>query len=272
MAKDKRNKERLRQYWEEEAEDLERRAMEYGGEQPGVEEFELDPEESFRQLMENIAEREKSGTGMGGSSVFPGKRVGRGRRVSWRAAVVLAAVLVLTFAFGMGITGQKVYTPEAVVEHRDGEVIIKINNEKRIERDVEEEEIYQEIEERIGIFSLRFGYKPQGMELYKVEILEDVGEAKIQYLYKEQILNIYISRDFSESEITIKADGSENTIENVEIFNLRKFVNIQETEHKNGEEAYFTKIIEDNISYFVEGTVNKEEFLKIISEIYNKNA
>lgn len=272
MAKDKRNKERLRQYWEEEAEDLERRAMEYGGEQPGVEEFELDPEESFRQLMENIAEREKSGTGMGESSVFPGKRVGRGRRVSWRAAVVLAAVLVLTFAFGMGITGQKVYTPEAVVEHRDGEVIIKINNEKRIERDVEEEEIYQEIEERIGIFSLRFGYKPQGMELYKVEILEDVGEAKVQYLYKEQILNIYISRDFSESDITIKADGDGKVIDNVEIFNLKKYIDVQEMTYKNGEKGYLAKIIEDNISYFVESTITKEEFIKIISEVYIKNA
>ncbi len=272
MAKDKRNKERLRQYWEEEAEDLERRAMEYGGEQPGVEEFELDPEESFRQLMENIAEREKSGTGMGESSVFPGKRVGRGRRVSWRAAVVLAAVLVLTFAFGMGITGQKVYTPEAVVEHRDGEVIIKINNEERIESEVEEEEIYQEIEKRLGILALRLGYKPKGMELYKVEILEDVGEAKLQYLYQEEILNVYISRDFSQSGTVIKADGNGKIIDNVEIYNIRKYADVQEVKSIDGGKAYFSKIIDTNASCFVEGTIEKKEFIKIIREIYNKNA
>ena len=272
MAKDKRNKERLRQYWEEEAEDLERRAMEYGGEQPGVEEFELDPEESFRQLMENIAEREKSGTGMGESSVFPGKRVGRGRRVSWRAAVVLAAVLVLTFAFGMGITGQKVYTPEAVVEHRDGEVIIKINNEERIERGVEEEEVYQEIEERLGILALRLGYKPQGMELYKVEILEDLGEAKVKYLYENQFINVYISRDFSQSGIVIKADGFGKVVDSVEVYNIREYVDVQEMKSSDGKKAYLTRIINDNVSYFVEGVVKKEEFLKIISEIYNKNA
>ena len=272
MAKDKRNKERLRQYWEEEAEDLERRAMEYGGEQPGVEEFELDPEESFRQLMENIAEREKSGTRMGESSVFPGKRVGRGRRVSWRAAVVLAAVLVLTFAFGMGITGQKVYTPEAVVEHRDGEVIIKINNEERIERDIEEEEVYQEIEERLGILALRLGYKPQGMELYRVEILEDIGEAKMLYLYQGKFLNINMNRDFLQSEIMIKGDGKGKVIDNIEIFNMMESVDIQELEYVEGEKAYFVKIINHNGSYFLEGTIKKEEFLNIISEIYNKNA
>lgn len=272
MAKDKRNKERLRQYWEEEAEDLERRAMEYGGEQPGVEEFELDPEESFRQLMENIAEREKSGMGMGESSVFPGKRVGRGRRVSWRAAVVLAAVLVLTFAFGMGITGQKVYTPEAVVEHRDGEVIIKINNEERIERGVEEEEVYQEIEERLGILALRLGYKPQGMELYKVEILEDYREARIQYLYQKQVVTLYISRDFSQSDIEIKVDGDGKVIDTVEIFSIAKCIDIREMESVNGKKAYLAKIENNEVSYFIEGVIEKEEFITIISEIYNKNA
>lgn len=272
MTEDKKNKERLCQYWEEEAEDLERHAMAYGQEQPGFEQSELDPEESFNQLMENIAERERSENRRVGKSVFPGKRVGRGRRISWRAAAVLAAVLILVFAFQMGITGQKVYTPEAVVEHRDGEVIIKINNEERIESEVEEEEIYQEIEERLGILALRLGYKPQGMELYKVEILEDYQEARIHYLYKEQAITIYISRDFSRSGIAIKEDGIGNVIDSIEAFNLMKIIDIREVKREDGENAYLAKIEDNNASYFVEGVIDKEEFLKIVAEIYIKNA
>lgn len=272
MTEDKKSKERLCQYWEEEAEDLERHAMTHGQEQPGFEQSELDPEESFNQLMDNIAERERSENRRVGKSVFPGKRAGRGRKISWRAAAVLAAVLILVFAFQTGITGQKVYTPEAVVEHRDGEVIIKINNEKRIVRGIEEEEIYQEIEERLGILALRLGYKPQGMELYKLEILEDYQEARVQYLYQEQIITLYISRDFSQSDIIIKADGDGKITDTVEIFDLRESIDIREMNSIEGKKAYLAKIENSDVSYFVEGIIEKEEFLKIISQIYVKNA
>ena len=53
------------------------------------------------------------------------------------------------------------------------------------------------VEGRLGIQALRFGYIPSGMELHKVEILEEVGEARVQYVYQEQTLMLYMCRDFS---------------------------------------------------------------------------
>ena len=196
----------------------------------------------------------------------------RRARIRWRMVAVLAATLIMTFVLQIGIMGEKVYKPEAVVEYRDGEVVIKINNEERIERNIEEEEIYQEIEERLGMQALRLGYKPSGMELYKVEILEKAGEAKVHYLYNEQTLTIYMSRDFSNADINIKLDGDGKSLDTAEIFDLNMDVDIVEVTGKKEEILYFTQFDLNNSSFLLKGTIEKETFFEIIKGIYIKNA
>ncbi len=192
-------------------------------------------------------------------------------KIRWKILGVLAAILVLLLALEFGTVGKKVYTPEAVVEHRDGEVVIKVNNDVRIEREVEEEEIYQEINDRLGILSLRLGYKPQGMELYKVDILEDVGEAILYFVYKDQAFSIYISRDYLEMGSCVKSDGDGKIIQTADNFILNEKIEIIKTKNEDGEDTFLSEILCDNVFYIVSGNMELNEFLKIVEEIYIKN-
>ena len=61
------------------------------------------------------------------------------RKIAWRTMVSMVAILVLVVVLDTGTIGQKIYRPESVVEHKDGEIVIKVNNEERYERNVDEE-------------------------------------------------------------------------------------------------------------------------------------
>lgn len=194
------------------------------------------------------------------------------KKIRWRLALVFAAVLVLTFILSVGTFGEKVYVPEAVTEHRDGEVVIKIDNKEVIERDVEEEEIYREIEERLGILAIRLGYKPDEMELYKVEIIEGLGEARLLFLYKEQIFRLYIKKAYADAGVNVTLEGNAEKCETVECFWLNQEIQVWEQDNKMDGSTYLVEFVEGNASYFIDGMIEKEIFLKIIEEIYVKNA
>ncbi|MCI8416769.1 MAG: DUF4367 domain-containing protein [Lachnospiraceae bacterium] len=193
------------------------------------------------------------------------------RKIAWRTMVSMVAILVLVVVLDTGTIGQKIYRPESVVEHKDGEIVIKVNNEEWIETEVEEDAIYQEIEERLGIRALRLGYKPAGMELYWVEILEETGEARVQYAYKGQILMIYICRDFFKSEINIKSNDKRESIDTTEIFALSKEVDVFGIANGVIEDTYFVELEVNSTYFFIEGTLENKEFLTIIENIYLKS-
>lgn len=269
---------------EAEAAFLERQALAHIETMP-----EEDEEAEFARLMERIEERKKERAAGGaapgmeeeapdtvpdakdsGEKDLPGVSKRHGR-IHWKILGALAAALVLLLALGLGTVGKKVYTPEAVVEHRDGEVVIKVNNDVRIEREIEEEDVYQEINDRLGVLCLRLGYKPQGMELYKVDILEDVGEAILYFVYKEQAFCIYISRDYLEMGSCVKPEGNREVIGTVDNFIIDETIEIIKTKNENGEDTLLSEILYGNVFYVVTGNMELEEYWKIIEEIYMKN-
>lgn len=194
------------------------------------------------------------------------------RKIAWRTMVSMVAILVLVVVLDTGTIGQKIYRPESVVEHKDGEIVIKVNNEEWIETEVEEDAIYQEIEERLGIRALRLGYKPAGMELYGVEIYEEFGEARMLYIYHGQMLIFYMCCDFSKSEVSIKSDDEGKSIEKIEIYDLNKEVDVYGVANSDIEDTYFIEIEINNTYFFVEATIEKKDFINIIENIYQKSA
>lgn len=196
---------------------------------------------------------------------------GKPRRIRWKMVAVLAAALVLTLVWGVGAIGERVHKPAAVTELKDGEVIIKINNDERIASEVEEEEIYEEIEERLGILSLRLGYKPVGMELHKVEILEEFGEVRIEFLYEDKMFALYMSRNYQDVGIGVKSDGTEMIVDTIDNFWLKQQLDVMEVENSNSENVYLVRFEKDNATYVIDASIAYEEFEKIIQEIYLKN-
>ena len=142
------------------------------------------PEDSFADLMSRI-EAEKKNAAENSSAIRP-------FHIRRRTLVAVALAAVLLAALGLGASGERLFAPTVESEITDGEYNVTIiSGDEEIYMDVTEEEAYDEIEDRLGILALRLGYKPKGMELTKVTIGEDMGEAQMEFTYGDFVLRIY---------------------------------------------------------------------------------
>ena len=141
------------------------------------------PEDSFADLMARIEASEKNGAAKSPNPF----------RIRKRTLLAVALVAILIAALGAGATGAKLFVPKVENRGKDGELRIAINSdgEDAVLREITEEEAYQEIEEKLGILALRLGYKPNGMELEKVFIDGEMGEAQMEFYYGQHILTVY---------------------------------------------------------------------------------
>lgn len=188
-------------------------------------------------------------------------------RLKKRYIVVLAAAL--TLLMGMGVVGDRAWIADSSDLERESEVSTKVNNEEKESILKEEEEIYQEIAEKLGIAPMRLGYKPEGMVLDSYSIAENTGWAYLYYLYNEKVISIQMAKNNIEISSNVQWDGDAKKIEYVQ------------NEYGHGIEAYC--IDEDNHNYgarisYANGYYDvfghfsgEEEFLEILNGIYFKN-
>ena len=87
-----------------------------------------------------------------------------------RYILVLAATLVLLM--GTGVVGDRAWIADSRDLERETEVTTKVNTDEKDSILLEEEVIYQEIAEKLGIAAIRLGYMPDGMVLDSYTIME----------------------------------------------------------------------------------------------------
>lgn len=188
-------------------------------------------------------------------------------RLKKRYIVVLAAALVLLM--GMGVVGDRAWIADSSDLERESEVTTKVDNEDKEDILLEEEVIYQEIAEKLGIAPMRLGYLPKGTVLDSYTIMESTGWAYLYYLYDDAIITIQMSKDNIEISGNIQWDGESRKLENIE--NIKKY-NIEaycvDEEYQN----YAASLAYGNGYYNIMGSFEKEdEFLEILKWIYFKN-
>lgn len=190
-----------------------------------------------------------------------------GFRLKKRYLVILAAVLVL--AMGTGVVGDRAWIAGSDELERETEVTTKVNNDEKNSALLEEEAIYQEIAEKLGIVPIRLGYFPKGTKLDSYEIAEGTGWAGLYYLYDEKLIAVEMFKNSIEISSNIQWDG--NAYELDDISNIHGYEeNIEayciDEEYQN----YGASITYGNGYYNITGSMKKEEFLKILDGIYFK--
>ena len=196
------------------------------------------------------------------------RREFRRKRLRPRIAVASAAVLVLML--GVGAVGNRVYEPEIrEYDSADG-TTTRIENSDSIFSEYDEEEVCQEIEDKLGVIAPRLVYKPEGMELNEYWINTDVGEAVIKY--KEQNndeLQIYISKDFRESTVSFEMDGIEQ--DTVEVMAVGREVLIYEYVNPDGEKCYQSEFEILDTYYCITGMIDLKEYRMMLENLSIKN-
>lgn len=226
------------------------------------------PEDSFADLMQRIEAREKAGADAGkGRAGSAGAKVFHLRRRTLIAVALVAALLVGT---GIGVAGERLFEPEVVGEIEDGEYNVKIlSGDKETYLKVTEEEAYEEIEERLGILALRLGYKPQGMELERMYIDENMGETQMDFIYDDSYLMVYVNKQNSNAVFDMQLDGK--IIDTVQMYYNEKNVNILEIDRHETGVFYAAEIEQNNTYYYIMSNFGIGDFEKIIEEIFFMN-
>ncbi len=187
-----------------------------------------------------------------------------------RTAIIAAALLALLLGVGVVTVGSREYRPEIIEREQGTETTTRINNtEDAVASAYDEEEVCQEIEEKLGVLAPRLIYKPQGMELSEYWIDEEVGEAVIKYRHESNELKIYINKNYYDTSANFEMDGAE--IESVEIVANGLLVSVYEYMDSKGEQYYQSEFEIYNTYYSIMGMVEKNEYNKILENIALNN-
>ena len=184
-----------------------------------------------------------------------------------RYIMVLAAALVLMM--GMGVVGDRAWIADSSDLERESEVTTKVDNEDKADILLEEEAIYQEIADKLGIAPMRLGWMPEGMRLDSYVIMEETGWAYLNYLYEDKLISIQMAKNNIEISSNIQWDGEAKKIEDVKNefeYGIEAYC-VDEDNQNYGARLSYGNGYYDIFGYFS----NEEIFLQILNGIYFKN-
>lgn len=196
-------------------------------------------------------------------------KTARRPRIRLRAALAAALVAILALGVGMVGSGKKVYLP-VVSQREDGdESTTKVNNnERNLNSGYDEEEVFQEIEDKLGVLPIRFGYQPKGMNLEKFWITEE-KEAILKYTCESEMIHVYISKDYDESSINFKMDGVLRDTVQAEAMSMDIPIYEYNDDYENEYlQASFEYL---NTYYSISGMLDEQEFKMVLENIIIKN-
>lgn len=220
------------------------------------------PEDSFADLMSRIEAEKKNAAG-NSSAIRP-------FHIRRRTLVAVALAAVLLAALGLGASGERLFAPTVESEIADGEYNVTIiSGDEEIYMDVTEEEAYDEIEDRLGILALRLGYKPKGMELKKVYIDENMGEAQMEFYYKNSILKVYENKQSTIATFDTQFDGE--VVDSIDMFQYDIKMDILKIEGDSSSDFFATQLEKGNAYYSMSSNLDIDEFEKIILGIFLKS-
>lgn len=197
----------------------------------------------------------------------PEKRYRRKRTKHWY--LVLAAVLVLVFAFGSVSVGSKSYWKElldVIVGDESVKVINVEDMDKQSTGDVDEAKAYSEINEQLGITVVQLLNKPQRMKLVDYSIEEEIGQAKLFYKYKDESIRYTIYANNEDSSKGAKEE--DELVEHYVVDSDKTKIEVDVYKLPENESRYVGSFEYQGIHYELKGTMERQEFDKILKNLY----
>lgn len=194
------------------------------------------------------------------------------RRLRIHRRAVLAVAIVAVACVGMGLvgSGSRLYQPK-ITENEVGDgMTTDIDNTETKERVYDEENICQEISEKLGVIPVRFSYRPEGIYLSEYWIKEETKSSLMNYEIGNEHLYIFISKNYDESSINSRIDGIDLEPVHIESCEIEaKVIEFQDPSLKTYYSVSFEYL---NTYYSIIGSTDKDEFIKILENLAIKNA
>lgn len=187
------------------------------------------------------------------------------------AIIAVAAVFILVFGSVMTGVGSKSYWKE--VWERDAEEVkisyIDVDEMPSQEtEDIDEVQVYKEIRSELGILPVRLVYNTEGMVLKKYQINKELKKAILLYEKGNEVIKYTMYMSNIDSSFGQKEP--DNLIDEY-IVPLNNGVEVQVKEYEEKEEKikrYEAEFEYAGAQYEIKGVVEKEEFEKILKNLY----
>ena len=198
------------------------------------------------------------------------KKVVRKKKKSKLVIGALAAVLILVCGSVMTSVGSKSYWKTLWNKEAGDETLsyVDVENMETMEtKDFEALELDKEIAKVMGDYWVRMEYKPKGMALKRYTIDKEQRMVVLFYQYGEEVIKYYMYTNSTDSSLGQKT--VDNLTNEYEIENGGKKIQIKEYEVKNKKEKRYIAEFEcKDIQYQLKGIMEKEEFDKIIKNLF----
>ena len=145
---------------------------------------------------------------------------------------------------------------------------IDVENMESIEtEDIDEMEVDKKITKVMGVSLVKMQYKPKDMVLKRYIIDKEQRMAILFYQYGEEVIKYYMytnSTDSSFGEKTV-----DQLLDEYEFQNGKHSILVKQYEIKNSdEERYIAEFEYNDIHYQIKGSMEKEEFEKILENLF----
>ena len=195
-------------------------------------------------------------------------------KIRWfqkKVAKVACICLVTAVAmFGLSMTSEAnrlrlIQTANEVLG--TGDLLNADNGDERAMSAGNEDEVRQEIVERLHVEVPEFLYVPESMEYKTYLIFDDVGYAKIQYSYNKGFLYLEISNSLSDMSQGNMRQNEENDGVEQEIETLSGNIEFVIKNTEEGKDQYTASWQYNNVSYVFGGEISQQELVEILKNI-----
>lgn len=188
--------------------------------------------------------------------------------------VGIAAVLVMMLGSVMTAVGSKSYGKLSSARDNGDESsdILNVEDmESQKTEDIDEISAYKEITKKLGISPVRIMEKPKKMCLEEYSIEEEQKKAILFYSYNGEIIRYSMYMNDSDSSTGQKE--LDDLIDTYEIDSNNHIITVKEFKIKNNNKKRYVAVFKHlDVEYQIIGTMNKEEFNKILENLFFKNA
>ena len=198
------------------------------------------------------------------------KKVIRKKKKSKLVIGALAAVLILVCGSVMTSVGSKSYWKTLWNKEAGDETLsyVDVENMESIEtEDIDEVGVYKEIAKVMGDYLVRIEYKPEDMALKKYSVDQNQRRANLFYQNGKEIIrySMYMnSKDSSLGQKTV-----DNLVDEYEVEKKGRQIRVEEYEvRKTKEKRYIAEFEYKGVQYQLKGIMEKEEFDKIIKNLF----
>ncbi len=223
----------------------------------------INSEMLYQRIQERIREREEEK-----------EKIQREKKKRWyrveRVAVVSVVTVVGIFLASMTSEANRTYLGDRIRYLMGDEVVVRVRSngeQKNMEDEEEQQAVYQEIEEEIGIPVPILRYNPGIKGTFKYNITHKDSLATFEYQYSDIVLTLLMvnKKRTETSEMIVHGEK----IKEVDVMMGAFIVSIQKVKNTTDFKADYVAQWEYQDGYYqLSGKVGEEEFIEIVESIY----